>query len=102
MSIDEAIKREIRRLEAEVERLQTLLETFNGECVVCDSVSEITKVQAELAKLRKVVVEAARRVMDAVMAQPQDVVERNIAAAWLDAALAELDKEGNKRIKCNI
>jgi len=101
VSIDEAIKREIRRLEAEVERLQTLLETFNGECVVCDSVSEITKVQAELAKLRKVV-EAARRVMDAVMAQPQDVVERNIAAAWLDAALAELDKEGNKRIKCNI
>ena len=51
------------------------------------------KLQIEVEKLRKVA-EAARRVMDAVMAQPQDVKERNIALAWLDAALAELDKEG--------
>lgn len=49
-------------------------------------------IKTENAKLHKVV-EAARRVMDAVMAQPQDVVERNIALTWLDAALAELDKE---------
>mgnify|MGYP001363486314 FL=1 len=51
------------------------------------------KLQIEVEKLRKVA-EAARRVMDAVMAQPQDVKERNIALAWLDAALVELDKEG--------
>ena len=58
-------------------------------------VEVITHQNQENAKLRKVV-EAARRVMDAVMAQPQDVKERNIALAWLDAALAELDKEGEK------
>jgi len=55
------------------------------------------KLQIEVEKLRKVA-EAARRVMDAVMAQPQDVKERNIALAWLDAALwvVELDKEGER------
>jgi DNA repair protein RadC len=58
-------------------------------------VEVITHQNQEIAKLRKVA-EAARRVMDAVMAQPQDVKERNIALAWLDAALAELDKEGER------
>ena len=58
-------------------------------------VEVITHQNQENAKLRKVV-EAARRVMDAVMAQPQDVKERNIALAWLDAELAELDKEGER------
>ena len=55
------------------------------------------KAEAENARLRRVA-EAARRVMDAVMAQPQDVKERNIALAWLDAALwvVELDKEGER------
>lgn len=59
------------------------------------AIERAIKAEVELAKLRKVA-DAARRVMDAVMAQPQDVVERNIALAWLDAELAELDKEGER------
>ena len=74
------------KAETEVEQLKKVYATTNDSW---------KKLQTENAKLRKVA-EAARRVMDAVMAQPQDVKERNIALAWLDAVLwvVELDKEG--------
>ena len=80
-----AIERAIKA-EAEVERLKKVYATTNDSW---------KKLQAENPRLHKAA-EAARRVMDAVMAQPQDVKERNIALAWLDAVLwvVELDKEG--------
>lgn len=85
----EAIERAIKA-EDEVERLQTLLETLNGECIVCDSVSEITKVQAELAQLRKVA-DAARGVFlgegEYLCSEFRNDIDR------LRQALTELDKE---------
>ena len=81
----------LRQAEAEVERLIKINQECEQEAHIQDEI--LRRYKAENAKLRKVA-EAARRVMDAVMAQPQDVKERNIALAWLDAALVELDKEG--------
>ena len=86
------------RAEAEVERLQTLLETFNGECVVCDSVSEITKVQAELVKLRKVA-DAAREFFEGTGCKPKECKKCDpkyinfCERSRIGQALAELDKE---------
>ena len=84
---------ELNGQKAEVERLRLMVKSITGG--LDEAIEAVHCLEAELALLRKVA-EVARRVMDAVMAQPQDVVERNIALAWLDAALAELDKEGKR------